>query len=96
MSRERPGMWRVLLADWRWVVVSLVAAVIVFYTVRGKISHTATLVVPVEIEQNHGPAVLVSEPFAVHVTFRGAALDLQQLALHKPGAPRVLLFVCLQ
>ena len=81
MPRERPGMMRTLLADGRWVAISLVAAVIVFYAVRGKISHTATLTVPVEVEQEPGLAGLEVEPFAVRVTFRGAAPDLQQLGL---------------
>ena len=62
------------------MLAALIVAVIVFYTVRSKISHTTTLAVPVESEKEPGLAVLAVDPFAVRVTFRGAYTDLQQLS----------------
>lgn len=69
-----------LVADGRWKLAALVVAVIVFYAVRGTISHTSTLTVPVEVAKQPGWAVLSAEPFSVRVTVRGAFSDLQQLA----------------
>ena len=72
-----------LQTDVRWKVAALVLAVIVFYTVRSRISDTVTLSVPVEAEKEPGLAVLKAEPFSVRVTFRGAYADLQQLGLRE-------------
>ena len=92
MRIELASFLRGLLTDLRWKIAALVVAVIVFYTVRSKISDTVTLSVPVEAEKEPGLAVLRAEPFSVRVTFRGAYTDLQQLGLRelrvllRPGA----------
>lgn len=67
-------------SDIRWGLAALFVAVVVFYTVRSKISHTTTLAVPVESGKEPGLAVLSADPFTVRVTFRGAFADLQQLS----------------
>jgi len=74
------GTWRRrLLADGRWKLAALVAATLVFYAVRSRISYTSTVTVPVEVEREPGLAVLSAEPFSVRVTFRGAFADVQAL-----------------
>ena len=83
MRIELASFLRGLLTDLRWKVAALVVAVIVFYTVRSKISDTVTLSVPVEAEKEPGLAVLKAEPFSVRVTFRGAYMDLQQLGMRE-------------
>lgn len=83
MKNERPSFLSGLIRDLRWKMVALVLAVIVFYTVRSRISDTVTLAVPVEAEKEPGLAVLRADPFSVKVTFRGAYADLQQLSLHE-------------
>jgi hypothetical protein len=83
MAPEPASFLRGLLTDFRWKLVALAVAVIVFYTVRSRISDTVTLSVPVEAEKEPGLAVLKAEPFSVRVTFRGAYADLQQLGLRE-------------
>ena len=83
MRVEGVSFLRGLLTDFRWKIVALVLAVIVFYTVRSRISDTITLSLPVEAEKEPGLAVLKADPFSVRVTFRGAYADLQQLGLHE-------------
>ena len=83
MRIELASFFRGLLTDVRWKAAALVLAVIVFYTVRSRISDTVTLSVPVEAEKEPGLAVLKAEPFSVRVTFRGAYSDLQQLGLRE-------------
>ena len=80
MALERVTLRRGMLSDGRWKLVALVVAVIVFYAVRSRISHTATLSVPVEVAKDPGLAVLSAEPFSVRVTFRGAYSDVQALS----------------
>ena len=72
MRIELASFLRGLLTDLRWKVAALVVAVIVFYTVRSKISDTVTLSVPVEAEKEPGLAVLKAEPF--HITMLLAQL----------------------
>ena len=83
MRTELSSFLRGLLTDIRWKTAALILAVIVFYTVRSRISDTVTLSVPVEAEKEPGLAVLKADPFSVRVTFRGAYADLQQLSLHE-------------
>ena len=83
MRTERASFLRGLLTDFRWKMAALLVAVIVFYTVRSRISATSTLPVHVEAEQVPGLAVLKAEPFEVRVTFRGAYADLQQLSMRE-------------
>ena len=83
MRIEGTSFLRGLLTDIRWKIAALVVAVIVFYSIRSRISATITLPVPVEAEKVPGLAVLKAEPFSVRVTFRGAYADLQQLGLHE-------------
>ena len=83
MRAERSSFLHGLLTDVRWKIFALVVAVIVFYTVRSRISDTVTLSIPVEAEKEPGLAVLKAEPFSVRVTFRGAYADLQQLGLRE-------------
>jgi len=83
MRIEPVSFLRGLLTDVRWKIAALVVAVLVFYTVRSRISDTVTLSVPVEVEKESDLAVLKAEPFSVRVTFRGAYADLQQLGLRE-------------
>lgn len=84
MPSEREQIPRGLLADGPWKLAALLIAVVIFYTVRNTISHTETISVPVEVDQEPGLAVLKAEPFSVRVTFRGAYADLQQLNTRPP------------
>ena len=81
MRADQPSFLRSLLQDVRWKAVALIVAVIVFYTIRSRISDTVTIAIPVEVEREPGQAVLKVEPASVQVTFRGAYADLQQLGL---------------
>jgi len=79
MRIEAGAFLRGLASDLPWKLAALVVAIIVFYTVRSRISATGTFSVHVEAEQVPGLAVLKAEPFEVRVTFRGAYAELQQL-----------------
>ena len=95
--RELPGrIWtsvrNFFVNDWFWKLISLGFALLIFFGVRGTISHTQTLTLTVEAEvPNGGQALTGIEPGVVAVTFRGSESAIRNLSL--PGAvpPRVRL-----
>jgi YbbR domain-containing protein len=76
-TRGRVAEW--LAAEWREVLLSLLLACVIFFTVRENISNIATYPVDVEIERDPGMAVMAVRPMSVRVTFRGALSELRAL-----------------
>jgi len=67
-----------------WKLLSLVIAVLIYFSIRSEISHVRVLTIPVEtdFETTAGGAVIESvEPRAVQVTLRGSYSELSQLAV---------------
>lgn len=68
-----------LRQSWQIASLSLIAAVVIFYTVRENISYTETIALPVVVEREPGLAVMSVRPPTVRVTFRGSISDVRQL-----------------
>jgi len=68
-----------------WKLLSLVIAVLVYFTIRADISHVRVVSVPVETggdaAGSGGAAIWSIEPRSVQVTFRGSYSDVSQLAV---------------
>ena len=71
-----------------WKAVSLVLAIVIYFSIRSEVSHVREVTFPVEVEQQEegavsaiGGAVVESvEPQAVRVVLRGSYADVTQLA----------------
>ncbi len=68
-----------LRRDWRELVLSVLVAIVIFFTVRGNISHAVSYTVEVDVEREPGMAIMSVRPASVRVTFRGALSDLRTL-----------------
>ena len=67
-----------------WKLLSLVIAVLIYFSIRSEISHVRIITVPVETEFESvglGSAIESSEPRSVQVTLRGSYSEVNQLAL---------------
>lgn len=68
-----------------WKLLSLVIAILIYFTIRADISHVRVVSVPVETSADtvgvEGAAIWSIEPRSVQVTFRGSYSDVSQLAV---------------
>ena len=75
----------IFLNNGYWKLLSLVIAVLVYFTIRADISHVRVVSVPVETGGDAagagGAAIWSIEPRSVQVTFRGSYSDVSQLAV---------------
>ena len=74
----------VFLNNGYWKLLSLVIAVLIYFTIRSDISHVRVVSVPVETDAEttkDGAAIWSVEPRSVQVTVRGAYSDVSQLAV---------------
>lgn len=65
--------------DWRELTLAMLVAIVIFFTVRGNISHAVSYTVEVDVEREPGMAIMSVRPATVRVTFRGALSDLRTL-----------------
>lgn len=68
-----------IIDDWIWKVISVLVAMLIFFSVRETVSHTYTVLIPVEAETHGDTAVESVQPMTVSVTFRGTAADIQRI-----------------
>ena len=80
--RTRIMLW--LRADWLLILISITAAVMIFFAVRENISYTETRLVTVEVEREAGIALMAVRPANVRITFRGSLNELRQLSRREP------------
>ncbi len=74
----------VFLNNGYWKLLSLVIAVLIYFSIRAEISHVRVISIPVEAEfdaAGAGAAIESVEPRSVQVTLRGSYTDVNQLAL---------------
>jgi len=74
----------VFLNNGYWKLLSLVIAVLVYFSIRAEISHVRVISIPVEAEfdaAGAGAAIESVEPRSVQVTLRGSYTDVNQLSL---------------
>ena len=67
-----------------WKLLSLVIAVLIYFSIRADISHVRVISIPVETEfdaEDGGVAIESVEPRSVQVTLRGSYADVNQLTL---------------
>jgi len=74
----------IFLNNGYWKLLSLVIAVLVYFSIRAEISHVRVVSIPVETEFESvegGAAIESVEPRSVQVTLRGSYSEVNQLAL---------------
>lgn len=73
----------VFLNNGYWKLLSMIIAVLVYFSIRSDISHLRTMAIPLEVEydaSSGGAAIESVEPRSVQVTVRGSYADVNQLA----------------
>ncbi|MEI7901997.1 MAG: hypothetical protein WCK89_17225, partial [bacterium] len=75
-------LWLALLNNGYWKLLSLVIAVLIYFTIRADISHVRVITIPVETEFDSGAggaAIETVEPLSLQVTVRGSYSEVSQL-----------------
>ncbi len=77
-NRILPWLKNVQADNWHLKLLSLVLALLTFYTIRAATGFEFSFTVPLEVEVENGVAIL-DQPKTVEVTFRGSQEDLRGL-----------------
>ncbi len=81
-----------LLNNWTWKLAALGVALIIFFSIRGLVSHTQSLTLTVEASTvEDGQALVGFDPEVIRVTFRGSENEIRQLSMANAEAPKVAL-----
>ncbi len=81
-----------LFNNWTWKLAALGMALIIFFSIRGSVSHTQSLTLTIEATAVEGGQALVGfDPEVVRVTFRGSENEIRQLSMANIDPPKVAL-----